>query len=72
MSNIIATPYSARARVAALHAKRPKDRAAISDARRDLAAANVAAAIERNLKAAPPLTEDQVERLSDLLRGPSA
>ena len=38
-------------------------------ARRDLAEAKIAAAIDRALAVAPPLTPSQVKRLSGLLRG---
>ena len=68
----IPTPRTARARLAGITSMRRDDRSAVSDARRDLAAANVAAAIQRNLQNAPPLSDAQVERLSDLLRGPVA
>lgn len=37
--------------------------------RRNLAEAKIAAYLERTLAAAPPLTPDQVKRLSGLLRG---
>ncbi|MDN3310544.1 hypothetical protein QWJ90_06345 [Microbacterium oryzae] len=37
--------------------------------RRDLAEAKIAEAIQRNLDKAPPLTPNQVKRLSALLRG---
>lgn len=37
--------------------------------RRDLAEAKIAAAVKRALSTAPPLTPEQVTRLSGLLRG---
>jgi len=39
------------------------------DAKRKHAAASIEAAIRKNLATAPPLTEDQTERLTALLRG---
>ena len=41
----------------------------LTDARRDLAAANLAAYIRRTVDAAPPLTNEQRDRLALLLRG---
>lgn len=43
--------------------------AAELDARRQHAAARIEVAIERALAVAPPLTSEQCERLSGLLRG---
>lgn len=40
----------------------------VADARRNLSTANIAACIEKNLAAAPPLTEDQLDRLAGMLR----
>lgn len=40
----------------------------IEDRRRDLAEANIAAAIERALSKAPPLTDEQCARLAERLR----
>lgn len=40
----------------------------LADARRELALANIEAAIERNLAASPPLTPEQKNRIAALLR----
>jgi len=40
----------------------------VADARRELALANIEAAIERNLAASPPLTPEQKKRIAALLR----
>ncbi len=66
------SPAHHKAQLAAItrhHPDRPELRAA---AKRDLAAANLAAYIERVIAQAPPLTNAQAEALSRLLlRGPS-
>jgi hypothetical protein len=41
----------------------------VVEARQELATANIEAAIERALSTAPPLTPDQIKRLSGLLKG---
>ena len=61
------TPHSKAIQVAQAH--RAKDPERIAQARRELAESNIAAAVERALAAAPPLTPTQVKRLSGLLRG---
>lgn len=58
-----------RARVASLSAHEPNSHEKITDARRSLAEANLAAYIEKTLAAAPPLTDEQVARLAGLLGG---
>ena len=60
------TPHQATAHVAV--AARLGDAAREVTARRNLAEAKIAAAIERAVAAAPPLTPSQIERLSGLLR----
>ncbi|WP_314095919.1 hypothetical protein [Microbacterium foliorum] len=42
--------------------------AELAEARRELALANIEAAIERNLASSPPLTTDQKKRIAALLR----
>ena len=61
------TPHQATAHVAV--AVRTHDPEREVTARRNLAEAKIAAAVERALAAAPPLTPTQVKRLSGLLRG---
>lgn len=62
----------ARAKVAALsRSRKPSDPEVIA-ARQDLAAANIAAAIDRALATAPPLTDEQAEALAARLRGSAA
>jgi hypothetical protein len=51
------------------HPDRPELRAA---AKRDLAAANIAAYIEKVVAEAPPLSNEQREKLALLLRGTSS
>ncbi|UZF54317.1 hypothetical protein LH935_16345 [Gordonia polyisoprenivorans] len=64
----MASPVThAKCRVASLSRKCGPDSDQVADARRDLAEANIAAAIERNLSRAPKLTDDQIARLSALL-----
>ncbi|MCM3778978.1 hypothetical protein [Microbacterium hydrocarbonoxydans] len=69
MSTDIPTPRSASASLAGIASKRRDDPAAVASARAQLAAANIQAAIQKNLADAPPLTADQTERLTALLRG---
>lgn len=68
-SNLATTPQAAKGRLAArtryLHADDPR----ITDARRDLAAAKIDSFVERALKKAPPLTDEQAERIARRLRG---
>lgn len=63
--------YSHRARVAALSRHQPNGQG-IQEARRDLAASKLADYIRKTVDAAPPLTEDQRDRLALLLRGGDA
>lgn len=56
-----------RQRVATLSRHRP-DSTELVDARRDLAAANLASQIERVVAEAPPLTQAQRDQLASLLR----
>lgn len=65
------TPTQARSRVANL-TRSHADPATIVEARRDLAEANIAAAVERALADAPPLTDEQAARLARLLLGAGA
>lgn len=58
-----------KARSAVGVATRRGDPAKIEDARRELAAANLEAYIQRIVSEAPPLTSDQVAKITTLLRG---
>ena len=58
---------SAAARYGRYLRSRGADDPATLDARRDLAAENIAAAIARNVTAAPPLTPEQRLRLTGIL-----
>lgn len=60
-----------RNRVANLSRYRP-DSPELVDARRDLAAAKLAAYIQRTVDAAPPLSPEQRDRLALLLRAGDA
>ena len=64
MATKLQTSSSAIARARATH-----DPAAEADARRNHAATTIEVAIERALAVAPPLSNQQVKRLSGLLRG---
>lgn len=57
-----------RARVASLTRSRSEDDPDLLDARRNLATERLAAIIASTVAAAPPLSADQKERLSALLR----
>ncbi|MGH3635438.1 MAG: hypothetical protein ACRDTS_15405 [Mycobacterium sp.] len=62
-----------RARVASLtrcqrNGERPHGDPALTDAVRDLAAVRIAEWVEKQLAAAPPLTDDQRTRLAELLK----
>ena len=59
---------NARARIAALTRHHPDDPDSLEIARRDLAAANIENYIRRTVDAAPPLTDEQRDRLAVLLR----
>lgn len=64
------TPTKARSRLALASSPRKKTPPEkLAELRQELAAANIAAAIDRALAAAPPLSDDQAERLAQLLRG---
>lgn len=63
---------SERARYAALTRSRTPDDPDLLAARRDLRAERLAEQIEKVVSAAPPLTEEQVDRLTGLLRGGAA
>ncbi|WP_369044714.1 hypothetical protein [Sinomonas sp. P10A9] len=65
--NISPKVASARAKVASLARSRREHDPELVDARRDLAAANIAAAIRKNLAAAPPLTRGQLNELHAVL-----
>jgi hypothetical protein len=60
---------TARARVATLTRSRPKHDPDLIAAQTDLAAANIEAAIRKNLAAAPPLSRDQLNALHAVLGG---
>lgn len=61
------TPTQARSRLAN-DTRRKAPPEVIADRRRDLAEANIAAAITRALSTAPPLTDEQCARLAARLR----
>ena len=61
---------TAKAKVAALSRTRTPDDPEFIEARQNLAAANIAAYIERQVKAAPPLSDAQLDRITILLRPP--
>ncbi len=63
------TPRHERARVAVAVRNHGPDAPQTLDARRDLAAANLAAYITRVVDQAPPLLPEQRNRLALLLRG---
>lgn len=58
--------HSAATKVAQAYRTNNPER--IVEARRELATANIEAAIQKNLEKAPPLTPAQITRLSGLLR----
>ena len=62
------TPKQALGRVAIHQRWHGPDAPQTIDARRQLAEANVAAYIEKQLAAAPPFEPEQIERLTALLR----
>ena len=72
MSDPIPTPAQARSRLASTIAHRKGDPDAEAHARQTLATANIAAAIRRNVEAAPPLTDAQRSTLAALLDGGAA
>lgn len=59
----------ARAKVAALTRSRGAEDAELQNAQRDLAEANIKAAIAKNVAAAPPLTPEQKARITRALWG---
>jgi len=61
-----------RARIASLSRSRTPDDPELIDARRNLRAERLADAIRKTVDEAPPLTLDQRDRLSVLLRGGAA
>jgi len=63
---------SSRARVASLTRSRCADDPELLDARRDLRAERLAEYIKNTVETAPPLTQEQRDRLALLLRGSAA
>lgn len=61
-----------RSKLARLSKTHAPDSAQILAARRDLRAARAADYISKLVEAAPPLTDQQLDRLAMLLRGPSS
>ena len=57
-----------RARIASLSRSRPADDPDLTQARRNLKALKLAEYVQRVVAEAPPLTDAQLERVSDLLR----
>ena len=62
----IATPTVARGRYG--YAVRTGDEELIADAKRDLTAANLAVLVKKLVDDSPPLTDEQVQGISALLR----
>ncbi len=62
---------SARARVAINTRHHGAEAPQTQNAQRDLAAARIVAAIQKNVAAAPPLTPEQRDRLHRMLNGVS-
>ena len=58
-----------RANAALARAIKASDEPAQTDARRNLAEAKIAHAIDKSLATAPPLSDSQIARLSSLLGG---
>ena len=68
MSRIIDEAVAAeRSRLGVLSRRRPNDRTAIAEARRDLAAAKLRAHVRKVLSEAPPLTPRQLHAIVDAL-----
>jgi hypothetical protein len=63
------SPQSAKGTYAARHRQFPPGSPELVEAGSNLAAAKIAAYIERVVAAAPPLTAEQRDRLAGLLRG---
>lgn len=68
-AHVSAPVARARGRVAALSRSRTHDDPDFLDARRDLTAVTLEEHIERALEKAPPLTDEQAERIAHRLRG---
>lgn len=66
------SPTSARARVAALSRSRTSTDPELIEARRDLAASTLSKVIQKTVESAPPLSDEQVEHLTGLLRSGGA
>ena len=56
-----------RSRLAVLGRRRPEDRAAIAETRRNLAAAKLRAHVQKIVAEAPPLTSAQISAIVDVL-----
>lgn len=56
-----------RSRLGVLGRRRPDDRAAIAEARRNLAAAKLRAHVQKIVAEAPPLTSGQIHAIVDVL-----
>lgn len=63
------TVYGARSHLAVLHRRKTATIAELEAAQSSLAEANIAAAVQRNLSKAPPLSGEAVARLTALLNG---
>jgi len=61
-----------RARVAVLTRHRPSDDPELIEARRDFAAERLAIHVARVVAEAPPLTNEQLDRIAAILRGAAA
>lgn len=68
----MSTWKSERARVASLARFRPSNDPALVDAKRDLRAERLAEHVARVVAQAPPLTDEQRERIAALLRAGGA
>jgi hypothetical protein len=68
-SSPIPTPHQARAKVAGLVYRRDPGDPDIADAKRALNEANLTAHIKRIVDDSPALTQEQRDRLAQLLRG---
>ena len=58
-----------RARVASLSRSRSPEDPELIKARQDLAECSIAATVKRHLEAAPPLTDEQRQRLAGIFGG---
>lgn len=68
----IPTPRQARAALAGVTTNRPDDEERITEARRDLHAANLAAFVSRTLATAPVPTVEQRAAIAQILMGGGA